>query len=91
MSNQQFDLIRITENIRLIIDTILNSQPFDSNQIQRWNQSIHQQCQQFLQKQRGDSAKILISTMILPKNDSQIHLSNACLWDFQVDGSTNIK
>lgn len=88
---EQFDLMGITEGIRLILDQTLTEAEYDETQIERWNRSIHHQCRQMLRQRRGDSSKILLSTMILSKKDPQLHLSNACLWDFAVDGSTNIK
>ncbi|CAF3891979.1 unnamed protein product [Rotaria sp. Silwood1] len=58
--------------------------------IDTWSRQIVDSCQKSL-SEIYNSFKTIITTMIIPKNDENIHIGNACLWDYQLDGSTIIK
>ena len=85
-----FDTTYITDIIHKIIEDILNTNQFNRESIDTWSRQIVDSCQQSLSKIYG-SFKTIITTMIIPKMDESIHMSNACRWDFLVDGSTIIK
>jgi hypothetical protein len=87
---EYFDVDKITDIIRNIVEDILNTNEFNWKSIDNWSRRIVNSCQQSLSEIQNLS-KIIIMTMIIPKNDENIHMSNACLWDFSVDGSTIIK
>ena len=85
-----FDLTNTTDVIRKIVEDILNTNQFNRDSIDNWTRQIVDLCQQSL-VERQKSFRTIITAMIIPKNSEYIHMSNACLWDFSVDGSTIIK
>jgi hypothetical protein len=85
-----FDVDNTTDIIRKIVEDILNTNEFNWESIDHWSRQIINSCQRSLSDIQN-SFKIIITTMIIPKNDEIIHMSNACLWDFSVDGSTIVK
>jgi len=90
MSIDCFDVTKTTNIIREIVENILNTNQFNPESIDKWSRQIVDSCQQSLLEMQN-SFKTIITTMIVPKNSDNIHMSNACLWDFPVDGSTIIK
>ncbi|CAF4202803.1 unnamed protein product [Rotaria sp. Silwood2] len=85
-----FDVSYTTDIIRNIVENILNKNQFNMESIDKWNRQIVDTCQKSL-SEIYNSFKIIITTMIIPKNDENVYMGNACLWDYKVDGSTIIK
>ncbi|CAF3632894.1 unnamed protein product [Rotaria sp. Silwood1] len=84
-----FDVTYTTDIIRKIVENILNKKQFNMESIDTWSRQIVDSCQKSL-SEIYNSFKTIITTMIIPKNDENIHIGNACLWDYQLDGSTII-
>ena len=85
-----FDIVKTTDVIRKIVEDVLNTNQFNSQSIDHWSRQIVDSCQQSLSDIQN-SSRTIITTMIIPKKSDTIHMSNACLWDFTVDGSTIIQ
>ena len=85
-----FDLMPTTDVVRQVIETVLSSQQYDADQLHEWNRKIIDACQRSL-AESYPSFRTIVSTIILPQNDEQMHLSCACRWDFPIDGSTIVQ
>ncbi|CAF1076925.1 unnamed protein product [Adineta steineri] len=90
MSIDHFDITKTTDIIRKIIEEILNTNQYRLEHIDKWTRQIVDSCQRSLFEIQN-SFKTIITAMIIPKTNENIHMSNACLWDFAADGSTIIK
>ncbi|CAM4898947.1 unnamed protein product [Rotaria socialis] len=90
VENEAFDLSHTTNIIRAIVEDILNRNKFNEDNVNSWTRQIVDRCQQSL-LEIHNSFKTIITAMIIPKSEENIHMSNACLWDYEVDGSTIIK
>jgi hypothetical protein len=87
---EHFDIIKTTDVIRKVVEDVLNTHRFNLENIDDWSRQIVDLCQRSLCESQN-LFKTIITTMIIPKNSENIHMSNACLWDFSVDGSTIIQ
>lgn len=87
---QYFDLTYTTQVIRKIVEDILHTNQYYAESVDTWCRQIVNSCQQSL-SDIYRSFKTIITTIIIPKHDENIHMGNACLWDYAVDGSTIIK
>ena len=85
-----FDVNGTAALIQTILEDILNTHPFDASRVSDWSREIVDSSQRSLLQGHG-RFKTIVTAVILPKADETVHLSNACLWDFSIDGSTIVK
>ena len=85
-----FDVDGTAALIQTILEGILSTHPYDASKIDDWSQEIVDASQRCLSQGHG-RFKTIVSAVILPKGDETTHMSNACLWDFSIDGSTIVK
>ncbi|UJR08555.1 hypothetical protein I4U23_012816 [Adineta vaga] len=85
-----FDVIKTTELIRTIIENVLNTNEYKKENIDQWTRQIVDLCQRSLVDLQ-QSFRTIVSAMIVAKRDEYVHMSNGCLWEFEVDGSTIVQ
>lgn len=87
---EAFDVHYTTDVVRKIIEQVLYRKEFVRENVDKWSRQIIDNCQQSLQE-IYKTFKLIFTAMIVSKNDEDIHMTTACLWDYQIDGSTIIK
>ncbi|CAF0939604.1 unnamed protein product [Didymodactylos carnosus] len=85
-----FELTNAADIIRKSIEDILHSNDYDDEKTENWSMEIVKMCQEQLYQSQKDF-KMIVTCIIVPKKGKNVHMSNACLWQFPIDGSCIIR